>query len=74
MTRKCLSLPFTFLNKFFVILTNLFYRLAAIEENMKMMLKMIEAYWVKCHEACRLLKEKKRTQRNSFTREDKATT
>ena len=35
------------------------YRLAAIEENMKMMPKMIEEYRAKCREARRLLKEKK---------------
>jgi len=34
-------------------------RLAAIEENMKMMPKMIEEYRARCREARRLLKEKK---------------
>jgi len=37
-----------------------FCRLAAIEENMKMMPKMIEEYRTKCREARQLMKEKKR--------------
>ena len=37
----------------------MYYRLAAIEENMRMMPKMIEEYRAKCREARRLLKEKK---------------